>query len=287
MSLYIVSQTQINLRHPDVFLCHENCLELFKDNNNKNVITYTKYNFDELLHKLASYNNAEIVVPNIDEHQFILLIENIINFLEENDLSIGVIISDDLIKNNLIFLQEKNIYICKTNLKKEEFKVKHRIEYTIKKPPRKRNKSLDFQFKASRKSVPQEELLMAGCALEPENISLNESFKKKLLKYINKSKKSNVEIYTASGITRQVFSKIISYDDYEPKKETIICLIIGLELCLDDALDLLNAAGYTLSNSILFDVIIKGEISKSNYDINLINEILDSYNLQIIGWNPR
>ncbi|MCR5491394.1 MAG: hypothetical protein K6F32_04630 [Bacilli bacterium] len=104
---------------------------------------------------------------------------------------------------------------------------------------------------------------------------------------MQKSKKTNVEIYTGGGITRQVFSKIISSEDYEPKKGTIICLIVGMELCLDDALDLLNAAGFTLSHSIVGDCIVEDFIKKGEFDLNSINLALDEYGVPPLGWKPR
>lgn len=60
-----------------------------------------------------------------------------------------------------------------------------------------------------------------------------------------------------------------------------------MELCLDDALDLLNAAGYTLSNSLKSDFIIKKHITDKEFSIELINEDLDKYGLTMLGWKPR
>ena len=122
------------------------------------------------------------------------------------------------------------------------------------------------------------------CAFIP---TVDKSFKEKLINYINRSGKTNSEIYLCSGITKQVFSKIISNDTYQPKKSTIFCLIIGLELNLDDALDLLNAAGYTLSNSIIMDQVIKNCIERKRYDIIKVNDALISSGCPLIGWQPR
>ena len=138
--------------------------------------------------------------------------------------------------------------------------------------------------------IPTESLFSNGiakeccCAFIP---TVDKSFKEKLINYINRSGKTNSEIYLCSGITKQVFSKIISNDTYQPKKSTIFCLIIGLELNLDDALDLLNAAGYTLSNSIIMDQVIKNCIERKRYDIIKVNDALISSGCPLIGWQPR
>lgn len=118
-------------------------------------------------------------------------------------------------------------------------------------------------------------------------ISLDESFHERLIRYISKSKKTNAQIYQDGGLTRQVFSKIISSDLYCPKKNTIVCLIIGLELDLDDAVTLLESAGYTLSSSILFDSIIKDFLGEGNYNLDEINNVLNEHNLPLLGWKPR
>lgn len=115
----------------------------------------------------------------------------------------------------------------------------------------------------------------------------DKSFREKLIQYINRSGKSNADIYKCAGITKQVYSKIISSESYEPKKTTIICLIIGLKLDMDDALDLLNAAGYTLSRSKVLDLVIMDAIESKQYDIIKINESLLNANCPLIGWNPR
>lgn len=115
----------------------------------------------------------------------------------------------------------------------------------------------------------------------------DKSFREKLIQYINRSGKSNADIYKCAGITKQVYSKIISSESYEPKKATIICLIIGLKLDMDDALDLLNAAGYTLSRSKVLDLVIIDAIESKQYDIIKINESLLNANCPLIGWNPR
>ena len=120
-----------------------------------------------------------------------------------------------------------------------------------------------------------------------DDLELDIDFKSKLISLMNKTHMTNAEIYKAAGITRQVFSKIISFKDYLPKKETILCLIIGMKLCLDDAIDLLDTAGYSLSDSLKVDKIVKNHILENNYDLDDINYELDRIGAPIIGWKPR
>ena len=122
---------------------------------------------------------------------------------------------------------------------------------------------------------------------KPNTIKLKESFHDQLLKLIIESGKDNADIYKDSGITRQVFSKIMCTPTLIPKKETIICLCIGLELSLNRSLELLNAAGYTLSESIMLDSIVMKYLDDEIYDLDFINSELDEFNCPLLGWHPR
>lgn len=119
----------------------------------------------------------------------------------------------------------------------------------------------------------------------PLDIHLEESFHDKLLRYLNASGKSNAEIYYKCGISRQVFSKIIS--GAKPEKNTAICLALGLELTLDETNDILQSLGYALSKSLPFDVIITKHISKGIYDMDKINAVLSIHGCPLLGWRPR
>ncbi len=96
-----------------------------------------------------------------------------------------------------------------------------------------------------------------------------------------------LEIYKKAGISKQVFSKIISDKDMIPTKLTVIALCIGLELTLRDANELMNAAGYSLSHSIVLDVIIIRYLRREIYDLDLINQELYEHGCPLLGWKPR
>ena len=53
-------------------------------------------------------------------------------------------------------------------------------------------------------------------------------------------------------------------------------------LKIDEALDLLSRAGYTLSNSSKFDLIVKYFLEKEEYDIDVLNQILYDYGLDTL-----
>lgn len=113
---------------------------------------------------------------------------------------------------------------------------------------------------------------------------VDEPFNTKLFKLIDESGKSDVEIYKKAGIDRRHFSKIKSSSDYVPQKRTIIAFIIALELPLEEAEPLLESAGYSLSPSYLFDVIVEFFIRERIYDVIIINESLLEHDQPLIGY---
>ena len=128
--------------------------------------------------------------------------------------------------------------------------------------------------------------------LEPETdlesgLSMDKPFKDILLGYLIESGKSNSEVYNKGGISRQVFSNIFTKKDFIPKKDTVICIIIGLELPYNQAIRLLECAGYTLSRSIVLDTVVMKYFKRGIYDLFEINAELDERGCPLLGWKPR
>jgi hypothetical protein len=110
-----------------------------------------------------------------------------------------------------------------------------------------------------------------------------DTFSIELFKLIEAKGKDPVEVYKRAYIDRKLFSKIRSNEDYQPSKNTAIALALALALSLEETQTLLKRAGFTLSRSIMFDVIIEYFITHENYDIVEINKVLFSYDLPILG----
>ena len=85
------------------------------------------------------------------------------------------------------------------------------------------------------------------------------------------------DVYKKANVDRKLFSKIKNDKDYRPKKTTALAFAFALELSLDETLDLIGRAGYTLSHSSKFDVIIEYFLQEEIYDLYTINETLFTF----------
>ena len=108
-------------------------------------------------------------------------------------------------------------------------------------------------------------------------------FTETLLKLIDKSGKKDSEIYKKALLTKQHFSKIRNNPNYKPTKPTAIALALALELDLEATKDLIGRAGYALTNSSKFDLIIRYFIEQGNYNVVKINIALYEFDQPLLG----
>ena len=100
------------------------------------------------------------------------------------------------------------------------------------------------------------------------------TFQEMLLEKLKEKDISNVDFYKAAWIDRKLFSAIINNVYYKPKKETAVACCLGLKLTYYETNKLMEAAGYVLSDSIRWDIVIKFCILNNIYAIDQVNQVL-------------
>ena len=119
--------------------------------------------------------------------------------------------------------------------------------------------------------------------LEDRIARMDLPFNAALMKLIDERGKTDAQVYKRANIDRKLFSKIRTGKGYTPGKRTILALAVALELSLLETQDLLRRAGYALSHSQKFDVIVEFFILSGRYDIFEINQVLFQYDQPLLG----
>ncbi len=112
---------------------------------------------------------------------------------------------------------------------------------------------------------------------------LDAGFSETLLQLIDRTGKKDSEIYKKANVDRRLFSKIRNNMDYKPSKTTALAFAFALELDIDETKDFIGRAGFALSHSSKFDVIVEYFLVNRNYNVFELNEVLFAFDQPLIG----
>lgn len=240
------------------------------------------HNEEELLKSCYLESLKSALQLECESIAFPLISSGSYQFPKEKAFQIAVqTIQDFLLQYNLevylIVFDKKATYISKqlfTNV--QEYIDDHYVE------------EKEFIFSRNRPTFYDEETTILYApqnlsSLEDDLTKLDQSFSEALIHLIDIKQMSDSEVYKKANIDRKLFNKIKNNTDYHPKKETVLSFAIALELDINETEDLLNKAGYSLSNSFKFDVIIQYFIKNRIYDILLINETLYEFDQKLLS----
>ena len=132
-------------------------------------------------------------------------------------------------------------------------------------------------------AAPQMANAAAPLSLEELLKKTDAGFSETLLKLIDRTGKKDAEIYKKANIDRKLFSKIRSNPAYKPSKPTAVAFAIALELDLEETRDFIGRAGFALTHSSKFDIIVEYFILHGNYDVFALNEMLFAFDQPLIG----
>ena len=123
----------------------------------------------------------------------------------------------------------------------------------------------------------------ASRSLDDVISQVSETWQESLFRLIDDKGFDDVEVYKRANVDRRLFAKIKKNREYSPKKVTVIAFALALELNLDETKDFMSRAGYALSPSSLFDVIVQYFIELEEFDTYKINLALFDHGQPCLG----
>lgn len=202
-------------------------------------------------------------------------IDTISDFLLENDMTVYIVIFDrkayqigEKLFSDIAAYIDDNYVDAHTDSRTERLR---------------RMQMLSEEPEAEIYAEPLAPMAEGAKSLDDALSQIDESFSEMLLRKIDEKGMTDAQCYKKANIDRKLFSKIRSDKLYKPSKPTAIAFAIALELPLDETKEMLMKAGFALSHSNKFDIIIEYFIEHGNYNVFEINEALFAFDQSLLG----
>ena len=110
----------------------------------------------------------------------------------------------------------------------------------------------------------------------------NETFTEYMLRIIKERDLKEADVYNRVFMDRRHFNRIRNDPEYQPSKRTAMLLAIALHLSLSETQEFIGKAGFAMSHSSKTDLIVEFFMTKGNYNILEINEMLHEFDLPLL-----
>lgn len=206
-------------------------------------------------------------------------LDTIQSFLMHHDIHIILVVFN----KNIFHLSEKLFHSIQSYIDETYIQEKTKEEYEIVD-----HQSYDIEELQKTRYRSQQSSALAGSFPTTRHLSdlmkeLDETFSESLIRLIDQKGLKDPDVYKKANVDRKLFNKIKLNKDYKPSKKTCIAFALALELNLDETKDFIGKAGYALTHSSKFDIIIEYFILQQNYNIFEINEVLFAFDQPLIG----
>lgn len=189
-------------------------------------------------------------------------------FLTDHDLQIYLVVFD----RAAFQLSEKLFHAVNSYIDEHFVDVCEKAAYTM-----------EEQF--ARCAPPRQMAPCTAAAPSLQDILKQEDagFTETLLNLIDQRGLKDSQVYKKANLSKQHFSKIRNNLHYRPTKPTALALALALELDLKATRDLIGRAGYALTNSSKFDLIVRYFIEQGNFNVVDINLALYEFDQPLLG----
>ncbi len=204
-------------------------------------------------------------------------------FLMEHEIQIYLVVfGKDSLKLSEKLVQNVRCYIDENYVTGYEFETYGGAteKYRRERYPMQRMPDIEACMVASCEPMPCEKSLLS---LDDFIKEKDTGFAETLLNLIKTKGLKNSAVYKKANISKQHFSKIINDPNAKPSKPAAIALALALELDLDGTKDLIGRAGYALTNSSTFDLIIRYFIEHKQFNVIEINIALYEFDQSLLG----